>query len=424
MDLGRSQKVMLFKFSAYGFLKNLRFFEPLLLLFLTVQKGLSYTEFGLLIGVREVFIWLLEIPTGIVADVTGRRRAMVLAFASYLISFAIFSYAGSFWAFVPAMILFAAGEAFRSGTHKSMIMQHLDLEGLTGQRVHYYGYTRSMSRLGSAVAALGVGVFAFVGIGYDYIFPATMVPYALGLGLMLTYPAELDGATERKKLLSAVWRHTADSFKSLCQTADLKRVVVNESIFDAFFKAAKDYLQPIVKTAALGLPLLAAAGTQERTFLLVGAVYFVVYLNSFFSSRFSGHAADRASDLARALNGLFWAFALGFCLVGTFYGRELAVPAIVVFFFFYTLYNLRKPMAIGYMSDLIPGRQRATVLSVQSQVRAIFAAVVAPLLGWVADQPDLGIPWAFLLGGAALLALGLLVRLRKLPEPAEGGPAA
>ena len=180
MDLGRSQKVMLFKFSAYGFLKNLRFFEPLLLLFLTVQKGLSYTEFGLLIGVREVFIWLLEIPTGIVADVTGRRRAMVLAFASYLISFAIFSYAGSFWAFVPAMILFAAGEAFRSGTHKSMIMQHLDLEGLTGQRVHYYGYTRSMSRLGPAVAALGVGVFAFVGIGYDYIFPATMVPYALG----------------------------------------------------------------------------------------------------------------------------------------------------------------------------------------------------------------------------------------------------
>jgi hypothetical protein len=42
----------------------------------------------------------------------------------------------------------------------------------------------------------------------------------------------------------------------------------------------------------------------------------------------------------------------------------------------------------------------------------------------VADQPNLGIPWAFLLGGVVLLALGLLVRLRKLPEPAEGGPAA
>ncbi len=424
MELDRSQKTMLFKFSAYGFLKNLRFFELLLLLFLTEHRGLSYTQFGLLIGMREVFIYLLEIPTGIVADVTGRRRAMVMAFGSYLVSFAIFTFARSFWAFVPAMILFAAGEAFRSGTHKSMIMHHLDLEGLSGQRVHYYGYTRSMSRLGSALAAIGVGAFAFLGGGYDIIFPATMVPYALGLLLMLTYPAELDGKTERKKILRAMWRHTADSFRSLWKTRDLTRVVVNESVFDAFFKAAKDYLQIIVKTAALGLPVLLAAADRERTFLLVGVVYFLVYMNSFVSSRLSGHAADRASDLARALNGLFWAFALGFCLVGVLYEHDLAVPAIVVFFFFYTLYNLRKPMAIGYMSDLIPGQQRATVLSVQSQLRAIFAAVVAPLLGWVADQPYLGVSGAFVLAGAALLILGLLVRLRRLPAPASGAPAA
>jgi len=125
MDLNREQKAMLLRFSAYGFLKNLRFFELLILLFFTVARGLSYTQFGILVAVREVSIYLLEIPTGIVADVTGRRRAMMACFVSYLISFAIFTLGDGFWAFVPGMVLFAAGEALRSGTHKSMIMQHL-----------------------------------------------------------------------------------------------------------------------------------------------------------------------------------------------------------------------------------------------------------------------------------------------------------
>jgi MFS family permease len=85
---------MLVKFSLYGFLRNLRFFEPLLLLYFTVSKGLSYTLFGTLITVREVVrevgIYILEVPTGILADVTGRRRAMVLSFSAYLASFALF----------------------------------------------------------------------------------------------------------------------------------------------------------------------------------------------------------------------------------------------------------------------------------------------------------------------------------------------
>jgi len=63
---------MLFKFSAYGFLKNLRFFEPFLYLFF-LENGLSYFQIGILISVREIFVNLFEIPSGAVADLTGRR---------------------------------------------------------------------------------------------------------------------------------------------------------------------------------------------------------------------------------------------------------------------------------------------------------------------------------------------------------------
>ena len=62
-----------FKFCMYGFLKNLRFFEPFLLLIL-LGKGLSYLEIGTLYAAREISINIMEIPSGLLADTVGRRQ--------------------------------------------------------------------------------------------------------------------------------------------------------------------------------------------------------------------------------------------------------------------------------------------------------------------------------------------------------------
>ena len=66
---------MLFRFSLYGFLKNQRYFEPFFLLLL-LDKGLSFFTVGLLIAFRDVAINVLEIPSGAIADLAGRRRSM------------------------------------------------------------------------------------------------------------------------------------------------------------------------------------------------------------------------------------------------------------------------------------------------------------------------------------------------------------
>ena len=412
MDLNRKQKWMLAKFSTYGFLKNLSFFEPLILLYFTISKGLSYTEFGFLIGIREVSIYLLEVPTGILADVTGRRRVMMLCFTAYIAAFVIFTFAENFWIFAFGMFLFAVGEALRSGTHKSMIMTHLDLEGLSEQKVHYYGFTRSVSRLGSALSALMIGVFAFLGGDYSIVFPATMVPYTLALFLMMTYPPELDGRVEHQAVWQQMWDHTIESFKSLFRVAGLGRMVLNASVFDSFFRVGKDYLQPVIESAAIALPVLLSAGEQERTFLLVGVVYFLAYMNSFIASRLSGRFVDHVRDLGVALNWLFWGFAAVFIVAGLFFRKNMPLPAILVLFAIYTLYNLRQPAVVGFVSERIPGRQRATVLSMQSQLRALSAAVVAPVLGLIADHPELGVPWALIIGGAVLIPAGIVLRIK------------
>ena len=49
-DISRNRQFR--KFQAYGFLKNLRFFDPFLMLFF-LEKGLSYLEIGTLYAIRR-----------------------------------------------------------------------------------------------------------------------------------------------------------------------------------------------------------------------------------------------------------------------------------------------------------------------------------------------------------------------------------
>ena len=80
-----------YKFSAYGFLKNLRFFEPFLILFF-LEMGINYVQIGVLMAIREITTNLLELPTGMVADSFGRRISMIFSFLSYIGSFLVFTF--------------------------------------------------------------------------------------------------------------------------------------------------------------------------------------------------------------------------------------------------------------------------------------------------------------------------------------------
>jgi len=171
---------MLFRFSLYGFLKNQRYFEPFLVLAF-MEKGLSFFLIGTLIMVRDVTVNLLEIPSGSIADICGRRGSMILAFVAYLISYLIFGFADAYAGLLVAMLFFAVGDSFRSGTHKAMIFTWLRLQGREDERTRVYGFTRSWSKIGSAVSCCLAAVFVFTDDNYSHIFFYAAVPCVLSV---------------------------------------------------------------------------------------------------------------------------------------------------------------------------------------------------------------------------------------------------
>ena len=400
------------KFRAYGFLKNLRFFDPFLILFLR-DAGLSFLAIGTLISIREITTNILEIPTGVLADAFGRRKAMLFGFSAYLLSFVLFYLGSSFWMFAIAMLAFAFGETFRSGTHKAMILEHLRLCGCEDRKVFYYGKTRAASQLGSALASLiAAGLVLWTG-SYRIIFLASTVPYVLNLLLLATYPSALDG--EHIAPSGIGWRQIGAQFTSTVRglLAMLRdpctvRGLLSSASFDALFKSTKDYLQPIVQAQALAIPVLLSLRGEQRTAILVGCVYSLIYLATSFASSSAGAVQARLKSLSRGIN-LTLLIGIGLLIGGGAAAwLDLEGLAIAGFLGAYVLQNLRRPLIIGYLADRFDHCSMASGLSVEVQLRTFIMAGMAPLLGWLADRIGVG-EAIFLISAAVLLIAPLLI---------------
>ena len=387
-----SKDLMYHKFRAYGFLKNLRFFDPFLILFFR-EMGLSFLEIGTLFSIREIATNVLEIPTGIVADAYGRRRSMLASFSSYLISFALFYLFPHFGVYALAMLLFAFGEAFRSGTHKALILEYLHIKGIEDQKVEYYGHTRAASQFGSAIAALVAAGLVFHTGSYRIVFLASIVPYLLELLLILSYPKELDGILPGGKGLKEIVkqiRSTTTRSLHMLKRGKLLRGFISSASFDALFRSTKDYLQPVLQAQALALPILLSLSENGRVAIVVGALYFVIYLGTSYAAAHAGTINRRVRSLTGAANVIYTAGVVLLAAGGIGVLTHVYILSIIGFLGLYLLQNARRPLLVGYLSDLIPRQTMATGLSVESQLRTTFTAALAPLIGLIADRIGIG----------------------------------
>jgi MFS family permease len=400
--------LLFYRFCTYGFLKNLRFFEPFMVLYFR-SIGLSFLEIGILFGIRDGATWLLELPTGFVADIFGRRASMVASMLAYLGSFAVFHMFHVFWMCAGAMAVFGAGEAFRTGTHKALILEHLRAEGISEYRVDYYGATRGASQIGSAVNSLIAAGLVFATGSFRFIFIAAMAPYVLNLINLATYPKRLDGHLEgehHRVRMKETFRH----FRDALTRGPAVKGILNSSVFDGFFTAAKEYLQPVLKTMALSLPLFTALSGDRRTAIAVGAVYFVLYLGTSWACRSAGRFSRRIRSQSSAVNLTFLTGAAVLALAGLMQWISLPAVAVVLFVSMFLLENLRRPILLAWISERISHRAMASGLSAESQAKSLVGVAVAPLLGLLADTAGVG---PALLVTAVLMAGSLLlVRLR------------
>ncbi len=374
------------KFCWYGFLKNLRLFDPFILLFL-LENQLSYFYIGILFSVREMTTNFLEIPSGIIADSLGRRRALIFAMISYQVSFFLFYVSTDFWQFCLAMLLFGNGEAFRSGTHKAMVIRFLDKEGLGDRKTFYYGKTRRWSQMGSAMASLLALVVVFLKQDYRQVFLATLLPYLANALLIASYPREYDEDTGKAAAqnFSASLKSKLKSYRQAITERVVWRPVLSAGIFSGLYKGLKDYIQPLLEQIAVSLPVLLALADRQKTAVVLGVAYFLIYLISSQAASNAWRLQKKSGTAYRAGNGLYISTSAAVLLSGLILISGDIVPAVILLIILFIGHNLRRPVMLTIMSERIPASVMASGLSTESLVKTLTVALLSPLLGLLID---------------------------------------
>lgn len=370
------------KFCAYGFLKNLKFFEPYLLIFL-MGKGIGLFEIGILIAVREIMINIFEIPSGFIADYIGRKKELYFSFSFYIISFICFFWTNSFFIALIAMAFFGLGEAFRSGTHKAMIYTYLDSRGWKKDKTFVYGRTRSFSLIGSAFSSL-IGILLILTIpSVNLIFLFSVIPYILDFLLILSYPQFLDNAdkTETPKVRGLLKNLIANFRKN----STLKHLLLEEGIFESTISFIKDLIQPILELIIVGsgAVILSSFSAEDNLNVILGIVYAVLNLLGSFASRNAYILKGRRSNI-KCLYSIHGLLAVSMGVLALVSKDTLLV--FDVYLFIYALFNIRKPIFVDEVDEHIEKSERATILSVSSQLKSLFLMIFAPLLGFIADK--------------------------------------
>ncbi len=165
-------------FVAFRILFNVRFYYPVFMV-MFLDFGITLEQFGLLNAAWAAAIVLLEVPSGALADLVGRRRLLVASAGLMVVEMLLLCLVPvpSAWVF-PVLLLnrlvSGAAEAFASGADEALAYDSLDSAGLAGE------WPRVLERLMQAGAVVTIISMIAGGLLYD---PRPMNALAAAIGL-------------------------------------------------------------------------------------------------------------------------------------------------------------------------------------------------------------------------------------------------
>ena len=377
------------------FLGDFLTIAPVLVLYYSAN-GLSSTQIFTIQAAFHLAVLALEVPSGYLADVIGRRRTLVLGALFFPMGFAVYAAGRSFAAFVAAEVLLAVSVGLRSGCDSALLFDSLKQLGREDEYKLVEGRAALVSRVGTAVSSVAGGALAAVFL---------RLPFLVNIGSALAMtPAALSLVEpERDRRRS---RNPALDILRICgrclREPAIRPVVLLCGLIMASTVTALWAYFLIYRDMGIAAGWL---GVLFAVFQLAGAAG--GGLSHAASARFGGRAV-----LAAALLGPVFMAALG-------PWPRLALSPLVPANAF--LWNLAYPILLEKLNRAVGSDVRATILSLASMAGSVAFIVLSPLFGLLVDAVSLGA--AFVALGGLSLAAGTALTFavfRHWEEPGRG----
>lgn len=367
------------------FLKNFStgVMAPVLSLAL-LAHGASIGTVSLMIGAYSLTVIAAEFPSGVFADVYGRKRAFLLAAAFYFLSYGLMLPFRSEVVLFSAMILNGLGRAFSSGSLEALAID----EAGDGAVVRITARFSILESAGLAAGALAGGLVSGLDTGYIGNLGANAAICALMFFLTLTFVHEPPRAREQAEETagSRFGEQAKESLAFLKQKG--MRTLLTLALATGF---------ALISVETYWQPALASFQPAPWVFGAVSfAGFFAVIAGTRLAERILTWRADHGAALLLGMKALFGA---GLILLALQFREAGFIAAYMLAYFFLGGGGVAENTLLN---RAVPSGQRASVLSLFSFAVQIGGLIASACGYFVSVRGDFRNMWWI---GGALLAL-------------------
>lgn len=340
---------------------------------------MNMRDIMLLKTINSMIVVLMEIPSGYLGDVIGRRKTLIIGMVFVFIAYIIYSSAYSFFQFIPAEIAIALGFSFISGSDSAILYDSLLSMKQEKDYVKYEGRISGLGNFSEAIAAIIGGGLAYFSLRYPYYVATVIMFINVLIAFSLTEPPNRQNLSRSENL-----SNVTHAFRISFRDDKVKWYILFSCIAGTATLLMAWFVQNYFELAQIPIVYYGVLWTLLN--LIVGI-----------SSWYVKNISDRISNWNISL--------LVVALVGIGYIGPALSPFPALGLVLITMLYIGRGIATPFLKNLIhtniSSELRATILSIRSFIIRSTYAVVGLIMGSLTDL--FSIKEAFLLAGCLFL---------------------
>ena len=150
----KGELALLWRFYLFKFIEHLSGLGALIWIVYFAQKGFSYAEVSIALAILAAGVFILEVPTGAIADIFGRKVSVFLSFLLVAILSLLAPFVKTFWQLILLYLFWSLAATLTSGADEAWVVDHLHRKRRKDLINQYYAKLTSFSQLGLFLSGL------------------------------------------------------------------------------------------------------------------------------------------------------------------------------------------------------------------------------------------------------------------------------
>lgn len=379
------------------FFSGLYFDRALWVLYLG-ERGMNMSQVGFLEAILHLAIVFFEVPTGMIADIYGRKVSLVLGQLISLLYAVFMLISGQFFIFTLAFAFLGFSSTFKSGADQALLYDSLKKIKREKDYTKILGNQTAIILISFSLAKLIGGFMAE--INWDIVYISIFSFQLIGLLpiLMLIEPTSNKDKSYKK-----------------CNDKQKKKIHKKYIPFSAFKKQFIESAEVWKKQPKLHIPIalyvmlisvitviifyaqehFARQGFSESQ---IGIIFTIESILGVFAAKVAYRIENRWESIKifRTIYSIFILIVIVFA-----FSRNLL--AVISLFILGMLSEFIEPIFSNFVHSKIVSKVRATFFSMISLLNSLLVVIMFPLFGFIVDL--IGFQYSFLLLTIPMLLL-------------------